>query len=191
MAALGPGHPSDWRLLNPCQDSGARVPQGSRSDASAASALARDLAGLQDAGAGGMAACVARAPPLPLRRGGHAVGRGGELCADADVARRAKGRQSAPGAARSPGGQPATGGCRRPTVSAAIARRFCMSRRSAPARRALRALEVVEKVLTSLGAPWAACGQLGCRSVLRSEVAAFVQAIRQVVPVLFRRRSRV
>ena len=41
--------------MNPCQDSAARVPKASRSDASVASALAADLAGLHDAGAGGMA----------------------------------------------------------------------------------------------------------------------------------------
>jgi hypothetical protein len=41
--------------VNPCQDSAARVPKASRSDASVASALAADLAGLHDTGAGGMA----------------------------------------------------------------------------------------------------------------------------------------
>ena len=55
VAGVGPCHSSDRCPVNPCQDSGARVPKASRSDASVASALAADLAGLHDAGAGRMA----------------------------------------------------------------------------------------------------------------------------------------
>jgi hypothetical protein len=105
-----------------------RGPKGWRSHASAASALDREHAGLQNAGAGGMAPLLQhRAPPLTLRRVVRTVGRGGEVRVGADVARRAKGRQPAPGASRSPW-WPASYGrtLRRPIVSVATARRFCM-----------------------------------------------------------------
>jgi len=59
-------------------------------------ALAADLAGLQDAGAGGIAPLAARAPPRTLRRAARAVGHGVELRDGADVARR--GQRKAAGA---------------------------------------------------------------------------------------------
>src|SRR5215469_16830278 len=90
-------------------------------------ALAADLAGLQDAGAGGMAPLAARAPPLTLRRAARAVGRGMELRDDADVARRGQ-RKAAGARSVTVPSWPASCGrmLRRPTTSACGARRFCM-----------------------------------------------------------------
>ena len=78
-----------------------------RRDATVGRALARDLARLQDRGAGGMAPLAARAPPLTLRRAARAVGRGGGMRVGADVARRDQ--RKAAGAPPFPGGQPAAG----------------------------------------------------------------------------------
>src|SRR5262249_6150857 len=96
-----------------------------------------------------MAPLAARAPPLTLRRAARAVGRGVELRDGADVARRAKGRQPAHGASRPPGGQPAAGGCCAVPASALELRGASACTVASPARRAPRALDDVEKVLTS------------------------------------------
>ena len=61
LAALGPGHPSDWRRLNPCQDSGARVARSAIADAPEARPCPRSCKA-SGSGAGGMArSCSARA----------------------------------------------------------------------------------------------------------------------------------
>ena len=148
---FGPCHPSDWRPVNPCQDSAARVPKASRSDASVASALAADLAGLHDAGAGGMA-CL-RDSARHCRCCGELPERwlAGDECSPAPTwPARAKGRQPAPGASRfPPGGRPAAGGCCAAFESAVGSRGAIPVRRPATVRRAPRALEYVEKVITS------------------------------------------
>ena len=96
-----------------------------------------------------MAPLAARALPLTLRRAARAVGRGVELRDGADVARR--GQRKAAGA-RSvgvpPGGQPAAGGCRAVSTSTVAVRGAPACTAASPARRAPRALEDVEKVLT-------------------------------------------
>jgi hypothetical protein len=149
--ASSPGHPSDRRPLNPCQDSGARVCAQRRA---IGAPLPLILTGLQDAGAGGMALLAARALPLTLRRVARAVGRGVECAPAPTWPEGAKGRQPAPGAPQSPRTQAS---CRRLlrrlTVSACGARRFCMCR-GQPRPGALRApLMLVKKLLT----PWRAC----------------------------------
>jgi hypothetical protein len=58
---------------------GRGLPGAKRRDATVGSALAADLARLQDRGAGGMAPLAPRAPPLALWRAARAVGRGVEL----------------------------------------------------------------------------------------------------------------
>jgi len=147
--ALRSGHPSDRRPLNPCQDSGARVPLGSHSDASAASALARDLAGLQDAGAGGMAPLQA-APPMTWRRAARAVGRGVEFAS----------APTWPGGPKEGSRRPARHGSLaasqlRAELAPLHSQRRCRAAllhggRPATARRARRALEAVQKVLTRI-----------------------------------------
>jgi len=83
-----------------------------RRDATVGSALARDLARLQDRGAGGMATLAARAPLLTLRRVARAVGAAGIECASAPTwPEGAKGRQPAPPARHVPlGGRSPAGG---------------------------------------------------------------------------------
>jgi hypothetical protein len=90
-------------------------------------ALAADLAGLQDAGAGGMAPLAARAPPLTLGRAAREVGRGVELRDGADMARRGQ-RKAAGARSVTVPWRPASCGrvLRRPYVNGRGARRSCM-----------------------------------------------------------------
>jgi hypothetical protein len=148
--ALGPCHPRDRRRLNPCQDSDARVPKASRSDASVASALAADLAGLHNADAGGMARLRDparhrwRCGELPVRSG-----RGGES-AQAPTwpegpkeGSRRPARRGSPVVASQLRATPAP-----PAVSGCLARRYPGAVASR-IRRAERALEDVEQVVTN------------------------------------------
>jgi len=120
-----------------------------RRDATAGSALARDLERLQDRGAGGMAPLAARAPRLTLRR----VGPYGRPLGSSARRRRRGLKEPKEGSRRLgapsfPSGQPAAGGCSAVQYQRIGCAALLHVRRPASARRAPRAFKVVEEVLT-------------------------------------------
>ena len=162
VATLGPGHPSDWCPLNPCQGRGQAWLRVCMCQAAPPSAvtprqqtgLTANLQGFRIRAPEGwplfqrrvlVLACGTasmRSAPRIRREPGAAVARPGPKATG-----RATG--SVPGSGRGPAcyGEP----IRRARDSGLVVRRFCMCG-GQPARRALRALEyVVQEVLTAPG----------------------------------------
>lgn len=138
--------------LNPCQDSRSRVPKGSLATRRGR-ALDRDLAGLQDEAPGGMAtSCSSRTSADPY--GGMSAGSAaGVECAPAPTwpeGPKIGSRRPAHHGPPSNGDLVTDGSCA-VLRSARSTRGAYQDRRPAPARRAPRALEDVEKVLTAGG----------------------------------------
>jgi hypothetical protein len=138
-ATLGPGHPSDRRRLNPCQDSRAGVALALASDAPQARPCPRSCKA-SGSGAGGMAALAASRATADVAASNPSGGCTGAECAAAPTC--PKGQRKAAAARRGA----APGDARRPRPNAACRQRHSrglQDQRTVPARRAPRALEVV------------------------------------------------
>jgi len=153
-SALGLGHPSDRRPLNPSRAQRFQRPEGiAQRRERSERFLTASTQGFRMRAAGGMALFAApRAIADVVVSSPVRSDPGGECASAPTWPRRAKGRQPAPGASRVPrNGQPAqrAGRKRRPQSAPPSRGAFACREAQPPARRAPRALEDVEKVLTA------------------------------------------